>query len=325
MSVIAGHFFAFNTPFRQTIFDGDLSMFVQGMGSFFFGIGVPLFIMMTGYLNAKKVAFDRHYVSGMVKVLLAYVFFSVITFLFRKYVQQEPLGIAALVKGTLDFSMIKYAWYIEMWIGLYLFTPFLNLGYNAIPDRRMKKALICLLYLLVSVPYFTNRYGQHLMPGFWMSLYPVMFFVIGRYIKEYEPIVKWWKLVAVVFALSMINPLYATFVMKGRTMMMIAGEPWGVFGTITAVCVFLLLYKTDIRQKAVRWCITRIALLSLDIYLCCYMVDQMVYPLFMDRFFESQQQFGKWFFVVVPVVILLSAVIAQLKSWVFKLMRMDRV
>ena len=36
-SVIAGHFWVLNTPYRKVDFDGSLSMFVQGMGYFFFG------------------------------------------------------------------------------------------------------------------------------------------------------------------------------------------------------------------------------------------------------------------------------------------------
>lgn len=261
----------------------------------------------------------------MVKVLSAYLFFSITTFLFRKYLMHESLGALALVKGTLDFSMIPYAWYIEMWIGLYLITPFLNLGYNAIPDKQMKKALIGVLFLLTAVPYFTNRYGQHLMPGFWMGIYPVMFFIIGRYIKEYQPDVKWWNLVAIILPICFINPLFSTFIVKGRIMMAVAGDPWSIFGTVVAVCTFLLLYKTDLKQKAIRWCVTKVALLSLDIYLCCYMVDQLVYPFFMDRFFESQRQFGKWFFVIVLLILLISAIIAQLKEWLFTITGLNKL
>lgn len=325
VSVIAGHFWAFNTPFRQTTFDGSPSMIVQGMGYFFFGIGVPLFIMMTGYLNCRKLKFDKNYVQGMVKVLLAYVFFSILTFLFKGYVLYQSFSPVTLIKGILDFSMIPYAWYIEMWIGLYLITPFLNLGYNAIQEKQMKKALIGVLFLLTAVPYFTNRYGQHLTPSFWMSVYPVMFFMIGRYIREYEPVVKWWKLILFIVLLCMINPLFSTFVVKGRPMISIAGDPWSVFGTMVAVCIFLLLYKIDVKQKVAKWCTNKVAVLSLDIYLCCYMVDQLVYPFFIERFYESQQQFGKWFFVVVPVIVFMSALIAQIKVWFFKITRLDKI
>ena len=324
-NVIAGHWTAFNTPFRHNVFDGSLSMIMQGASSFLFSSGVPLFIIMTGYLNIYKTAFNRRYVNGMTRVLLAYVFFSIITFGFKGYTGMETWSLITLVKGILDFSMIEYAWYIEMWIGLYLLTPYLNIGYNAIPDRRMKRILILILFMLTAIPYFANRYEQHLMPAFWMGIYPVLFFMIGRYIKEYLPIVKRWKLGAIVLSICMINPLFSTFFVKDRPMMYIAGDPWGVFGVVVAVCIFLFLYRADIKLIVLKWCVSKISLLSLDIYLCCYMVDRMVYPYFIDRYYESQQQFGKWFFVIVPLVLLISAIIAQLKEWLFAVLRLNKL
>lgn len=119
-SVIAGHFWVLNTPYRKVNFDGSFSMFVQGMGYFFFGIGVPLFLLMTGYLNYKKVTFDKKYLKGILKVIYSYLFFSALTYLFRTYYLHENIGFIGGIKKTLDFSLISYAWYIEMWIGLYL-------------------------------------------------------------------------------------------------------------------------------------------------------------------------------------------------------------
>ena len=51
--VIAGHFFSLHTSFRTTNFEG-ISMFLQACITPLFSTGVPLFIMMTGYLNANK-------------------------------------------------------------------------------------------------------------------------------------------------------------------------------------------------------------------------------------------------------------------------------
>lgn len=41
-----------------------------------------------------------------------------------------------------DYSAIVYAWYIEMYIGLFLLTPFLNRAYQAIPTRKQKDVLL---------------------------------------------------------------------------------------------------------------------------------------------------------------------------------------
>ena len=209
-----------------------------------------------------------------------------------------------------------------MWIGLYLITPFLNLGYQAISNRGQKKVLIILLYLMTSLPDFCNRYGMHLVPGFWSSIYPIMFFMIGRYVREYNPKYSIKVLGLAALLPCLINPLFGTFVVSGRPLMLIAGGSAGLFGTIQAVAVFLLLYKLDMKNAIAKWCFNKIALLSLDIYLACYMVDQLVYPIFLSHFYKSQQQFGCWFFVIVPLILVVSAILAQMKKWIFKAMRL---
>lgn len=197
---------------------------------------------MTGYLNCKKVTFDGKYLKGMVRVIYAYLFFSVLTYFFRTYCLHENIGTVGGIRKTLDFSLIPYGWYIEMWIGLYLITPFLNVGYQAIEGRRQKQMLIGVLYLMTALPDFFNRYGLHLVPGYWACVYPVMFFVMGRYIREYSPRFPKWALLGGALLPCMVNPLFGELVVKGRPLLQIAGGSGGVFGTVQAAAVF-------------RWCI----------------------------------------------------------------------
>lgn len=184
-SVIAGHFLVLNTPFRQTIFDSN-TMFFQGFIYVFWGSGVPLFIMMTGYLNTNKTKCDKRYYHGMVRVIVAYLFFSIITILFRKYYLNENLSWIKYGLKILDFSAIPYGWYIEMWIGLYILTPFLNMMYKAIPGKKEKLILIFSLFCLTALPDLFNRYGLHLVPGYWKDVYPLTYFFIGSFIREYQ-------------------------------------------------------------------------------------------------------------------------------------------
>lgn len=321
-SVIAGHFFVLNTPFRETIFDAS-GMFGQGLVYLLFNAtGVPLFIMMTGYLNAHKVECNRKYYKGMKRVLISYLLFSIITILFRKYYLHEDFSWIQWGLKILDFSAIPYGWYIEMWIGLYLLTPFLNLLYKAIPTQKQKLILLVTLYTLTALPDLLNRYGLHLVPGFWQSVFPLTYFFIGRYIQEYEPKLKGKKIavaIIAILAICTINPVFTMLFAKEHTMIQIAGGSNGVFGTIVAVQTFILLYKIDIRNVWTKKVLTRISLLSLDMYLCCYIFDKIFYPYFIDRYFVDQAQFGIYFFVIVPLVFVASLLAAQVKEWIFLL------
>lgn len=321
-SVIAGHFFVLNTPFRETIFDAS-GMFGQGLVYLLFNAtGVPLFIMMTGYLNAHKVECNRKYYKGMGRVLISYLLFSVITILFRKYYLYEDLTWIQWGLKILDFSAIPYGWYIEMWIGLYLLTPFLNLLYKAIPTQKQKLILLVTLYVLTALPDLLNRYGLHLVPGFWQSVFPLTYFFIGSYVREYEPELKGKKIVVAIIAIlaiCAINPVFTMLFAKEHTMIQIAGGSNGVFGTIVAVLTFILLYKIDIRNVWTKKVLTHISLLSLDMYLCCYIFDKIFYPYFIERYFVDQAQFGIYFFVIVPLVFVASLLTAQVKEWIFLL------
>lgn len=314
--MIAGHFFVLNTPFRSTTFDG-ISMFIQALFNPLFQTGVPLFLLLTGYLNSNKIVSKRYY-KGCVRVLVAYLFFSIITILFRKYYLHEDLSWLKWILKIFDFSAIPYAWYIEMWIGLFLLTPFLNMMYKAIPSQRQKQILILTLYVMTALPDLFNRYGLHLVPGFWASCYPLTFFFAGSYIHEYRPRVDSWKLWLIMLLLCMINPVFNVLFVHNHTLIQIAGGPWGVFGTVVAIAFFLLFYQTDFRSPVLRKSLTKISLLSLDMYLCCYIFDALVYPYFMDRYFVNQSQFGIYFFIIVPILFAGSFVMAWAKDILFR-------
>ena len=321
-SVIAGHFFVLHTPFNQTVFN-ESGLFLQGTAYLLFcALGVPLFMMMTGFLNAHKVECNWKYYRGGIKVIIAYLFFSIITLAFRTFLLDENLSWVNWGAKILRFNAIPYGWYIEMWIGLYLLTPFLNLMYKAIPTKRQKQILLVTLFVLTALPDFFNRYGYHLVPGFWQKVFPLTFYFIGSYIREYEPRLtgkKIWAAIAVVVLVCAINPIFNMLFVQNHVMVQIAGSSHGIFGTIVAVLMFLLLYKVDIKNYVTTAVLKRISLLSLDMYLCCWIFDKLFYPYFLDRYFVSQSQFGKYFFVIVPLVFLSSLVVAQLKEWLFTL------
>lgn len=315
--VVAGHFFSINTKFRTVPFEGEPSLFLQGMANMFFGIGVPLFMLLTGYLNARHDEYSWHYIVRMKKVLFSYVFFSVLTILFRRYYLCESLSIIDWIKKILDFSAIPYGWYIEMWIGLYLLTPLLNKAYSGV--RSQTEWVLGVLFFLSSVPYFTNRYGLYLMPAFWKNLYPILYFFIGRTLRDKVPGIKNGWLFLVIFAVCLINPLVSLIFARGHTMLSPAGGPWGIFGVPLSVSVFVLLLRTEKvlgeAHELVKAIITGFSILSLDIYLCCYISDRILYPWFMEHYFENQIQFGAWFFIIIPCLLLLSLLIVGVKRF----------
>lgn len=73
-----------------------------------------------------------------------------------------------------------------------------------------------------------NRYGLHLVPGFWASCYPLTFFFAGSYIHEYKPRFESWKLWIVILLLCLINPVFNSLFVHNHTLIQIA-EARGVY------------------------------------------------------------------------------------------------
>ena len=172
-------------------------------------------MMLTGYLNCNKTPTKQYYI-GMVRVLVAYLVFSIITILFRKYYLAEDLDLLRWIKRIFNYSAIPYAWYIEMWIGLAMLAPFLNYMYKGIPTRNQKLLLLGSLFAMTSLPDLFNRYGLYLVPAYFSkAAYPLMFYFIGCFIREYQPLVKTWQGCVVVLSLSLITPTVSALHLTG--------------------------------------------------------------------------------------------------------------
>lgn len=314
--VILGHFFSLNTSYRNVPFHGG-SLFIQGVMNSVFMVGVPLFMMLTGYLNIKKTPTKKYY-KGMIRVLVAYLVFSIATILFRNYYFGEERSIVQWVLAILNYSAIPYAWYIEMWIGLALLAPFLNYLWHAIPNRREKVLLIVSLFVMTSLPDLGNRYGMYLFPAYFaQACYPLMFYFMGTFIREYQPTIKAWVGCSAIFAIALIMPLFNIVVYRGtHDVVEITGGPGGVFYTWIAVAIFLMLYRRDISINPIKKWVTHCSMVSLEMYLCCYMFDQLYYPWFKERFYESQAQFLPWFLVIVPLVFFSSYFVASIYNYI---------
>lgn len=306
--VIAGHFLFVNTSYMSTPMAG-VSVFLQSMMLSVFFAGVPLFMMLTGYLNINKTPTKKYY-KGMLRVLVAYVIFSIVTILFRNYYLGEDHSIMQWVLAILNYSAIPYAWYIEMWIGLALLAPFLNYLWRAIPTMQEKILLLVTLFILTALPDLSSR----LFPKYFaQACYPLMFYFMGTFIREYQPIIKTWLGIAAVILISMVNPV-ATILLFGPDSVDVGltGGPGGVFCTWIALAIFLILYRRDISVKPIKKWVTHCSMVSLEMYLCCYMFDQLYYPWFKERFYESQAQFLPWFIVIVPLVFISSYIVASM-------------
>jgi len=306
--VIFGHFFILNTPLMKTPVS-DLSLVIQGALAQFCMIGVPLFVIITGYLNSSK-KLSAGYFKKIVNVLISYLLFSVLAILFRRFYLSEQIGMREGVKAILSFRAFPYAWYIEMWIGLFLFTPFLNIMYKGLSEKKWKIVFLIIMGVMTIIPHWLNRNGNRVFPGFWSECWPLFFYFVGAYIREYKPVLPKWTTIALV-VLPFVNPLMNYFLQTER-LVLYCGGPYDIMSAVLAPMFFVLVINRFKGESSTL--LGSVAQLTLDVYLCCWMVDSILYPVFLNRWYVSQSQFGLLFCWVIPIgVYLLSLFIAWVK------------
>ncbi len=314
--VVGGHFFL-NTNFKRVEF-GGFEMFVLAMGQTLFLTNVCLFMMLTGYLNIHKTVSKKFYKGGF-RVIFSYLLLSLLTILFRKFYQHDDSTWLQWMLKITDFTAIPYAWYIEMWIGLFLLTPFLNILWKGVESIRHRQVLLASLFIMSALPDFTNRYGLYLMPGYWAkAAYPLLYFFLGCYVREYQPVLNRKWLGGAILLLCTLNPLFNTIFMSHHTMMQVIGGQGGIIIVPLTVLIFLMFYKLNVKWNILKTTLESISLLSLDMYLVSYTFDALCYPLVREHVFGGNTPFILTFVIVVPMVLFSSYCVAYLKSLFIK-------
>ncbi len=152
---------------------------------------VPLFMLVTGYLMKNK-TLSKDYYKGLIRLLVIYLICSVLCAWFNVehfHVEYTPWS---FISGLFMFTNAKYAWYVEYYITLFLLIPFINLAFNSLKTRRAKRIMVMTVVLLSIVAFSlyigTDRATQFkLLPGYFNRWYPIGYYLIGCYIRQYPP------------------------------------------------------------------------------------------------------------------------------------------
>lgn len=277
--VISVHYILYSNFYSGEI--KGTSMYILTAMRWLFYTCVPLFLILTGYLKQSKKVEKDHYKS-IIPILISYVIISIITILVFKFYYNKEESIYHYIKGIFNFSTIGNAWYVEMYIGLFLCIPFLNILYQNIKTKKQKQILIFTLLFLVSIPNVLASIsikGKSLdiLPNWWTGIYPFLYYFIGCYIKEYQIKIPKIKNIIYLLICLVIETTITFFYCHGRSISAIF-EGYAAFPTVViSVLLFLLLYDINIKNRASRIFITDISKLSFDIYLLSFITERIIY------------------------------------------------
>lgn len=270
---------------------------------------VPLFIIVTGYLNRNKVWSKKYYLNiGRVYLLYSLAMF-ILTLVDNKYVINTTLFKTALI-NILNYKY--YGWYITMYVGLMLLAPIINLAFKNIDESTRKYAVINII-LAISIPVtltdlFSNvRYSilAHILPNWWYYTWPLMYYIIGvAFAYNKNAIKDFFKKTRLLFLLTLIISTLLYYVLNIH---------WefrahvNIFIVIITTCIFSWLLNLDINVNSkLRTSIIFVSNNTLLAYLLSYIVDNITYP-FVNQITNMNMRFSLF-----PIVVILNFILTIL-------------
>ena len=202
-----------------------------------------LFMLITGYLKSGK-PYKKGYYRSLGTILLGYFLTCAIAFPIRHFFLNDQLTLFGWVEKLVTFG--NYGWYVEMYIGLFLLSPFLNMVLDRLETAKQYGWVLFTMLFLTALPSITPI---NLVPDYWNSLYPLTMYVIGAGIRKFRPKVPIWLAglgTAVTVCLMGLVSLLSTD--KGFS------EGWtqgygGFWVTLTGTLVFLTFYRIELKGK----------------------------------------------------------------------------
>lgn len=299
LSVVAVHSFL-NTEFYSSTVIGK-KMYVMVIPRTAFMVCVPLFLLLTGYLvSAKNTALNSScilkYYKKMLPLILKYIICMLIIYALSMSFGFEDFNLKSIIFGITGFS--KYSWYVNMYIGLFLLTPFLNLIWNSINEKRMHIILISVFVFLTLLPSIFNIYdfSTHgaflnprlnkettaLIPDWWVGIYPITYYYIGAYLKKYidfkkiNPI----KVLPILLFSVLVTGMYNIWRLHSAVFVWGMWNEWGgIENTVNSVLAFLLinsLFKSEV-NKSISSSFAYLSSLTFSAYLLSWLSDKIVY------------------------------------------------
>jgi len=319
--VPAVHFFK-NSSFYDVNLVGK-KMFVLTFFRWLFFLCVPLFLLLTGYLKSNVEPGKKGYFKGLVKIITSYVFISIVSLIFRKFYLHENITFLNGLIYTLDFSApSRNAWYIEMYIGLFILIPYLNVLYKNLKSKKYKQYLIFSLIAIASISPVINMIktnGMYIkaIPDWWVNIYPLTYYFIGAYIKEYQIEIDNKKGILVFIGILLAETII-TYAYSYKQHF-----SWGFFGgynciitIILSTLLFTMLYKTNWYKNWIKKPITLISEISLDIYLLSWISDNLIFTA-LNNYFVKPKLYWNYFIIIILATFTLATVFALIKKFVF--------
>ena len=181
LCIIGVHVFYHNGFYSRP--QKGLEMLAADIVRWFTFVCVPMFIMLTGYLKAQAKLSKKFY-RGIVPILTAWILISLICIFFRQFWLGTHKSVLEWVSLFFEYKGADYAWYIEMYIGLFLLCPFINEMFGWDKSVKYHYVLAITFIFMVFLPSLLNDVVIdgiviNVIAYYFVSLWPLAYYYLG--------------------------------------------------------------------------------------------------------------------------------------------------
>lgn len=339
-SVVGVHFFLNTDFYKNPIVGYRMYLLVFLRTSFM--ICVPLFLLLTGYLvSSKEISMDftslKKYYAKIIGILISYALSMVFVAVILSVKDFEKLSIKNILMDILAFK--HYAWYVNMYLGLFFLSPFLNLIWHEICDKRVHMILLAIFLALTILPSVFNVYDlssiktlnsskslSHIVPDWWINLFPITYYYIGAYMRKYLDFnkIKAKKILLYLLMVLLVNSCYNVLRSKGGNFQSQAWNSWGSLENTLSSTLFFILINSSMSNKknnTLAKFLSYFSSLTFSAYLLSAASDKYIYA-YVNKYIGPV----KASMVYMPLIVLSSALTALiLASLVERLKKTIRI
>lgn len=302
----------------------------------FFVCCVPVFMILTGYLqSAKDFTPNKKYYSKAFKFLIPYFIVCVLTLVLDVLLHKNTPSVIEVIKGFTTYT--GYTWYVEMYLGIFLLIPFLNKLYNAL-NKKQEKILLGILITLTLLPTVVNTYSftsgtwffypsgsserLKIIPDFFKQLYPFTYYFTGAYLRRHKEEIKWSAKKAFLILMGAFIAVSAYCIVRNygynpAIYTWVGNNSFLIYTLAVLFFIFVMSINFKNVSEKRRKFIGRISDLTFSAYICSYLADEVVY-IILKKHTDTFSQRILTYPLTVSVIIICSLIMAFFVDWFTK-------
>lgn len=230
---------------------------------------VNIYIMLSGYFMVKS----KFRLQKLVTLWMETVFYSLLLRIIFILAGIKPFSIASLVSCFVPILTGRY-WFLTIYVGMYLISPFLNTLINAMDKKQHGLLNVCLFGLMsLWSSIHPSIAGMNSGGGWGLAWFATLYITAAwfrlYYMPDHKPF-RWLAAFAVIPALiAVMQYVLKNWISVGAISSMVGN--WFRYDSVPVyvmtICLFVGFQNVNIRGKAMSRAICAVAPLTLGVYL----------------------------------------------------------